>query len=98
MRLLRTLSGLTAAAVCLAGCGGNAGAPSAAVTPRFVTPAESGAAPSPPSPQASDTPAAPSPSTPASPPASATITVAKKVKYVFPVKASNVAYHPTHAK
>lgn len=103
MRLLRTLSGLTAVAVCLAGCGGNAGAPSAAVTPQFVTPADGSAAPSPSAAPGSDQPGSPTPAPPpasesAPPPASASITVAKKVKYVFPVKASNVAYHPTHAK
>lgn len=103
MRLLRTLSGLTAVAVCLAGCGGNAGAPSAAVTPQFVSPAESGGASSPPAVPSSAAPpsvmpTSPAPSTSAAPPTSATVTVAKKVKYVFPVKASNVAYHPTHAK
>ena len=102
MRLLRTLSGLTVAAVCLAGCGGgDAGAPSAAVTPQFVAPAESGATAAPPATPASDAPARPEPSAPATtpaPPASAAVNVAKTVKYVFPVKASNVAYHPTHAK
>ncbi|MEV7621854.1 M23 family metallopeptidase [Actinoplanes sp. NPDC089786] len=99
---LRTLTGLTALALVLAGCGapasdGTETAPAAA-TPIFVEPS---------SPAAADPPAAltaPSP-TPAKPsvtpkPKAKTSTPAtpKNVKYVFPVKASNVAYHPTHGK
>jgi murein DD-endopeptidase MepM/ murein hydrolase activator NlpD len=90
----------------VAGCGGpNADADSAS-TPVFVTPttesarapepapssvAPSSAAPSS-SPSASTTP---KPSRSASAAAPAT---AGDVTYVFPVKASNVAFHPTHGK
>jgi murein DD-endopeptidase MepM/ murein hydrolase activator NlpD len=98
VRLLRTISGLTVLAVGLAGCGGNAGAAPAA-TPQFVTPAQTSAEPAP----SVSAPAAarPSTSTGASPSASASRpakTTAKTVRYVFPVRASNVAFHPTHAK
>ena len=97
---LRTLTGLTALALCLAGCGApasDAGTDTApvAATPVFVEP--SSAEP----PAAVTTPPASS-APPAKQPAKA---VPKKsavpranVKYVFPVKASNVAYHPTHGK
>jgi murein DD-endopeptidase MepM/ murein hydrolase activator NlpD len=110
VRLLRTLPGLTVLAVCLAGCGGNAGGPQAAVTPQFVAPAESAAPSSAPGSLPAPTPSAVPPSSAASrsPSASASpspsasrsaVTPAgRKVKYVFPVKASNVDYHPTHAK
>ncbi|WP_307834817.1 M23 family metallopeptidase [Paractinoplanes lichenicola] len=107
MRLLRTLSGLTVIAVCLAGCGGNSGVGSASATPQFVEPAATSAAAAPePSSVAPSLPAATSPSASASATPSATpsasaasaLTATKKVKYVFPVKASNVDWHTTHSK
>jgi len=106
VRLLRTITGLTAVAVALAGCGGNTGGTSAAATPQFVAPASTDAGTSapalpPPPPPSSATVAPPSPSVAASKPAPSP-TPSKpssaKVKYVFPVKASNVAFHPTHGK
>jgi peptidoglycan LD-endopeptidase LytH len=102
VRLLRTISGLSVLAVCLAGCGGNAGSPSAAVEtpPLFVMPSEAptpssvpstvppvaGLSPSPPQKPVTTAPAATAPATPV------------QVKYTFPVKASNVDWHPTHGK
>ena len=105
MQWLRTLPGVTVLAVCLAGCGGNAGAPSAVPTPQFVVPAESSAAAEPslavpssaPAPPPSSTSPSASPSAAPSPSASRPAATTK-VKYVFPVKASNVDYHPTHGK
>jgi peptidoglycan LD-endopeptidase LytH len=98
---VRTLSSLTVLALCLAGCGAPGGDSPSTADPRFVQPV----------PTASAVPAAPgpatSPSTSASagPSASASVrpkakasTTAKSVRYVFPVKASNVDYHPTHGK
>jgi murein DD-endopeptidase MepM/ murein hydrolase activator NlpD len=105
VRALRTLAGLSLSAFVLAACGGNNGDTSGAA-PQFVAPSETvSALPSEqvsPAPPASVAPSAsPSPSKSkapkASPSASAT-TPAKKVKYAFPVKASNVDYHPTHSK
>ncbi|GAA2650399.1 M23 family metallopeptidase [Paractinoplanes durhamensis] len=99
MRLLRTLAGTTAALLCLTACGGTAGGTSAAATPQFVAPAESASTPETPllssSAAAPTTSATPGPSR--SPSASPSATTAT-VKYVFPVKASNVAFHPTHSK
>jgi murein DD-endopeptidase MepM/ murein hydrolase activator NlpD len=95
---LRTLSVLTVAVFSLAACGRPGDDTSATATPQFVVPSETvtattpEAAPSPegaePSPTAGATASAdPSPSE-----------TATTVKYVFPVKASNVDYHPTHSK
>nr|WP_239093194.1 M23 family metallopeptidase [Actinoplanes abujensis] len=107
MQLLRTLSGLTVIAVCLAGCGANSGGGSASATPQFVEPAATSEAAAPtPSSVAPSLPAATSPgasasATPSATPsksATAAVTAAKKVKYVFPVKASNVDWHTTHSK
>ncbi|MET3428238.1 murein DD-endopeptidase MepM/ murein hydrolase activator NlpD [Actinoplanes tereljensis] len=97
MRLPRTLAGLTAAVLCLTACGGTPGGTSAAATPQFVTPA----AESSPETLVATLPssaAAPSASAKPSPTPSKSATTAVKVKYVFPVKASNVAFHPTHSK
>lgn len=90
---VRTLTALTALALGLAGCGAPGGdaaratsAGSAQPTPAFTSPS----APSTPS-------ASPSPS--ASPPGTSSASPkAARVRYVFPVKASNVAFHPTHSK
>jgi murein DD-endopeptidase MepM/ murein hydrolase activator NlpD len=94
VRLLGTISGLTLLAVGLTGCGGNAGAAPAA-TPQFVTPAPTSAEAAPSASAPESTIASASPTASASAPAK---TTARTVKYVFPVKASNVAFHPTHAK
>jgi peptidoglycan LD-endopeptidase LytH len=98
MRLPRTLAGLTAAVLGLTGCGGAPGGTSAAATPQFVTPAAESSpeslAATPPS-----SAAAPSVSPSAKPsPSPSKSPTAATVKYVFPVKASNVAFHPTHSK
>jgi murein DD-endopeptidase MepM/ murein hydrolase activator NlpD len=98
---LRTLTGLTALALCLAGCGSppSDGADSApvAATPMFVEPSSE-----PPPAALTATPPSGDPSaTPSSgtkPKAKTTTPASTKVKYTFPVKASNVAYHPTHSK
>ncbi len=106
MPLLRTLSGLTVVAVCLAGCGGTAGGGSAAPTPQFVDPppATSPAATTPAAAQVSVAPSSPAPSTASGlastrPPVKVTPSPSRKVvKYAFPVKASNVDWHTTHSK
>ncbi|MEU4618391.1 M23 family metallopeptidase [Actinoplanes sp. NPDC023801] len=111
MRLLRSLSGLTIAAVCLAGCGGANGSGSPASTPQFVDPAaqassaESASVPARP-PAAASTAASPrvsastsasaKPKSKASP--SADTKPATSVKYTFPVDASNVDWSNTHSK
>ncbi|MDI6103136.1 M23 family metallopeptidase [Actinoplanes sp. NEAU-A12] len=109
MRLLRTLSGLTIAAVCLAGCGGsNGGSASPAATPQFVDPAAQASSAGPASAPVEAAPSAPasasagpSASAKAKPSASASASAATKpasVKYVFPVDASNVDWSNTHSK
>ncbi|MET0418862.1 MAG: M23 family metallopeptidase [Actinoplanes sp.] len=94
---------MTVFAACLAGCGSNAVVPPAAETPRFVAPAESSAAVEPslqtPNSVPASTSASASPSvSPSSKPSPSANRAATTVKYVFPVKASNVDYHPTHSK
>ena len=103
MRPLRSLTGLTAAALTLAACGGSPGGGKAKAggqaTPQFVTPAPAGTDPSlapPSSPVAAATSPAAAPTGPA--PAPSKSATAVEVEYVFPVKASNVAFHPTHSK
>ncbi|XVU25228.1 M23 family metallopeptidase [Actinoplanes sp. CA-054009] len=108
MPSFRALSGLTVLAVCLAGCGSVTGSPPATATPQFIEPevtaSASGSAPAAPSVAAAPTPTSAAPTgaapTGAAPVTSAapTTTAPKTVKYVFPVKASNVDYHPTHSK
>jgi peptidoglycan LD-endopeptidase LytH len=95
MRLIRTLTGLTTTALALTACAGKPGGAPAADSPQFVNPAS--AAPT-------ITPELRLPSSaPKAPPAAPSSTPKAKVKaaevtYVFPVKASNVAFHPTHGK
>jgi peptidoglycan LD-endopeptidase LytH len=102
VRLLRTLSGLTVAAVCLAGCGGAGGSSAPASTPQFVDPAARSSSAEPVVPSAAPPPAAPSSASPSagvSAPAKAKAsTPAASVKYVFPVDASNVDWSNTHSK
>ncbi len=93
MLRVRTLSGLTVVALCLAGCGAPGGDVSAAPTPQFVEPSVTEPAPVTPSLDAG--PSVP-PST--TPPAKKSTPPKTKVTYVFPVKAGNVAFHPTHGK
>ncbi|MGK5679688.1 M23 family metallopeptidase [Actinoplanes sp. URMC 104] len=99
---------MTVLAVCLAGCGSNAGPVPAAATPQFVEPSAASApaaaptttAPAlPGSPTATtSTRAKPSATAKPTPTSSAPATASVKVKYVFPVKASNVDWHTTHSK
>jgi murein DD-endopeptidase MepM/ murein hydrolase activator NlpD len=107
VRLLRALSGLTIAAVCLAGCGGVNRTGSPASTPQFVDPAASAsgaesasalAEPSVAASAAASPSASPSASAKAKPKASESATTSTKVKYVFPVDASNVDWSNTHSK
>ncbi|AGZ46635.1 M23 family metallopeptidase [Actinoplanes friuliensis] len=98
---LRTLSVLTVAAFSLAACGTPGDSPTAAATPEFVVPSQTAAEPVPSTTSPEKAPAGtvtasatPKKSTPAQKPKSAPVSV----KYVFPVKASNVAFHPTHSK
>jgi len=114
VRLLRTLSGLTIAAACLAGCGSTTGGSATpASTPQFVEPAAQSSAPAPAAtasvraPAAPSRPASPSPSTSATPkasrsasasPSASATTKPANVEYVFPVTASNVDWHDTHSK
>ena len=96
MRIVRTLAGLTAAVLALAGCGGSPGGASAIATPQFVTPEPVGTSSGP-----TEAPPPPAPTTvpPTSrPPTRPATTAPATVKYTFPVKSSNVAFHPTHSK
>jgi murein DD-endopeptidase MepM/ murein hydrolase activator NlpD len=104
VRSLRTLSGLTIAAVCLAGCGGAGGSSAPAATPQFVDPVAQASGT-----ESAATSAAPPATTPASPsagaaakakpkPGASATTKAATVKYAFPVDASNVDWSNTHAK
>ncbi len=98
MLSLRTLSVLTVTALSLAACGTPGDGPSSAATPQFVEPTATTAAPV----ESAAPPAAAgkvvTPATPSKTPAKPRATAPLSVKYVFPVKASNVAYHPTHSK
>jgi len=101
---LRTLSVLTVTALSLAACGGTGDGSSAAATPQFVEPSGAPAVPA----STSAVPASAAPpaaagkvSVPATPKKTTSKTPAPgpaSVKYVFPVKASNVDFHPTHSK
>ncbi|MCA2215778.1 M23 family metallopeptidase [Jidongwangia harbinensis] len=99
MVAVRTLSGLTVFALCLAGCGGAGGGPSATATPQFVAPSPTVPAPSSPAPPAPASVAPPSASAAASSAKpSASATTRRTIRYAFPVKAGNVAFHRTHGK
>lgn len=87
---VRTLTALTVLAVGLAGCGAPGGDASETAPPQIAQPTP--VLPSPGAPLPSS--ASPSPS-PSAPPASS---APPEVRYAFPVKASNVAFQPTHAK
>ncbi len=107
---VRILAGLTALALCLAGCGAPGDQPSAAPTPQFVEPSASAAAPEPSAGSPSAAPPSAAPPSAAPPSASPSTTPGRKATaagsapartartYAFPVKASNVDYHPTHGK
>ena len=101
MLSLRTLSVLTVAAFSLAACGTPGDTPDAAATPQFVEPSQTAAAV--PVPSATTKEKAPAGTVTSSPkpkktPTKPPVTAPAGVKYAFPVKASNVAFHPTHAK
>jgi peptidoglycan LD-endopeptidase LytH len=92
--LLRTLTGLTVLALCLAGCG-SAADDSSSTAPQFITPSQTpeaapSSAPAAAVPSASPTTSA-RPKTPSAKPKT-------QIRYVFPVRAGNVAFHPTHGK
>lgn len=95
---LRTLSVLTVAALSLAACGAPGDAPAATAvtaTPQFVEPEQSVLAvpaPSAAAPEKAPVGTVTSSAAPTKP------TTPTELKYAFPVKASNVAFHPTHAK
>jgi murein DD-endopeptidase MepM/ murein hydrolase activator NlpD len=101
---VRTLTGLTVLALCLTGCGAPGDEPSTATTPQFVEPSvpapasvaapESTAVPTSRAPTSASPSATPKPKAKTGSPGPA----ATKVRYVFPVDASNVDYHPTHGK
>ena len=97
---LRTLSILTVAACSLAACGTPGDSPAATVTPQFVEPSPTASAPSPSAATLEKAPAgtATSSAAPTKTPAKAPATAPAGLRYVFPVKASNVAFHPTHSK
>ncbi|MEV6598590.1 peptidoglycan DD-metalloendopeptidase family protein [Actinoplanes sp. NPDC051346] len=89
MILIRRLSGLTALAVCLAGCASTAGGVPEAATPQLVRPAAA----------IEPVPRVASGAVPANA-SSAAITVSKPAtthRYAFPVRASNVSFHKTHS-
>jgi murein DD-endopeptidase MepM/ murein hydrolase activator NlpD len=106
---LRMLAVTAASTLVLAGCGDSGDARGRAeATPTFVSPSgavPSGAVPSSTSGQSDAAPAAPgTPATAPSAPAgsggvpSTTAPTRRPVRYVFPVAAGNVDFHPTHAK
>ena len=105
MLSLRTLSVLTAAALSLAACGAPGDAPSATATPQFVEPSQvaqaasaADPAPSATAPPLSAAGTVTSSATPTATPSKTAATAPAGVKHAFPVKASNVAFHPTHSK
>jgi murein DD-endopeptidase MepM/ murein hydrolase activator NlpD len=98
----RTFSVLTVAALSLAACGGPGDTPSATATPQFVEPSQTASvvdpAPGSVAPPAAAGASATASATPTKTPSKTPATSPVSVKYAFPVKASNVAFHPTHAK
>ena len=96
---LRTLSVLTVAVLSLAACGKPPGAPVSAPTPQFVeaSPTSAGPAPSSVAPPKAAAGASAS-ATPSKSPSKKPAATPASVRYAFPVKASNVDYHPTHGK
>ncbi|MFC7531925.1 M23 family metallopeptidase [Actinoplanes sp. GCM10030250] len=82
MRLLSTVSGLTAMAVLLTGCGATGNSAAAPGAPAAKAPAAE-------SPESVRQPAALVPA--------AAKAAAAKPKYVFPVRAKNVSFHKTHS-
>jgi murein DD-endopeptidase MepM/ murein hydrolase activator NlpD len=69
----------------------------ATAQPTLAQPTPTRPTPTQPNPAGGPTSAGPAPDGPSAPPAKPQPTK-PKVKYVFPVKASNVAFHPTHSK
>jgi murein DD-endopeptidase MepM/ murein hydrolase activator NlpD len=90
---------LTVAACSLAACGSPGGSPAATVTPQFVEPSQT--APLVPTPVPGMTTAEKAPAgtvTTSAAPGKTPSKAPAAVKYAFPVKASDVAFHPTHSK
>nr|WP_232234531.1 M23 family metallopeptidase [Actinoplanes sp. N902-109] len=86
---------MTVTVFSLAACGGPGDDPAATATPQFVEPSATTAATTEPATE----PATPAPATSAPQSASPTPSkTATSVRYVFPVKAANVDFHPTHSK
>lgn len=104
MLSLRILSVLTVTALSLAACGAPGDTPTATATPQFVEPSPTvSAAPTPTSPATAEKAPAGTVTSSTTPktrktPSKAPATTPAGLKYAFPVKASNVAFHPTHAK
>jgi murein DD-endopeptidase MepM/ murein hydrolase activator NlpD len=94
---LRTLSILTVAAFSLAACGSPGGPPAATVTPQFVEPSQT-AGPTPTPGVTTPEKAAGGTVTSSPTPEKTSSKAPAGLKYTFPVKASDVAFHPTHAK
>lgn len=84
----------------LAGCSGPAPEPAAWVPPSAAapTPVASAAAPSPASAAAPEPRPTAASADPSASPSAAKAPAAKPGRYVFPVRASNASYHPTHSK
>ncbi len=100
---LRTFSILTVAAFSLAACGSPGGSPAATETPQFVEPPRTASVAPTPTPGVTTAEKAPagtvtSSATPKKTPGKPPVTAPAGVRYAFPVKASNVAFHPTHGK
>jgi len=93
---VRTLASVSVLALCLAGCGAPESTPSQGTPPQFVapTPTESALA----GPGVPVTPSAVPSVTPSASKKVAATPAKADVRRVFPVKASNVAFYPTHGK
>ncbi|GAA2493330.1 M23 family metallopeptidase [Winogradskya humida] len=95
---LRTFSVLTVAVFSLAACGSPSDDSSSSATPQFVDPPSTAATESADPPAAAGKASAPPSTSPSPSPSKSPSKTATTVKYTFPVKASNVDYHPTHSK
>lgn len=94
----RTLSILTVVAFSLAACGSPGDSPAAPVTPQFVEPTQAAPASAAAPEKAPAAGTAVAPATPRKPAPKPPVRLPVAGSYAFPVKASNVAFHPTHAK
>ena len=93
---VRTLASVSVLALCLAGCGAPESTSAEGTPPQFVapTPTESALA----EPGVPVSPSATPSVTPSASKKAAATPAKADVRRVFPVKASNVAFHPTHGK